>query len=748
MTTHPRTARPRPVAFVFAAYLAAIAAATAVPTAASLAQEAAPAEDGIFLTVPNPITSEVTNRLRETIERAQRERHVRKIVLDFNPDGKEASSRDFGPCADLAKELQKLSITTVAFVHAKTTRHTVLPVLACRELVMSADATLGEVLPDQVGPPDEDELRIYARVAGRAREALVLKMLDKGVAVMEGRRNGATWYFDARQRDEAVKEGVVAIAPQPVLPAGGLALYPADEARRFNLCQAVRESRQEVAELYQLPPSSLREDPLQGRSPEVWRIEVHGTVNKALDETLRRRIDRATRRGANMLILQLEASGGDYAVARDLAEHFRSLRGPDGLPVITIGFIPQEAPDTATFLALGCTEIVLGKDATLGNFASLLHPAPAAPPMRRGRPGRQPAPPPPEPVTNPDLVRDSLKQLAQEQGYSPLIIQGLFDPDVEIYRVRSQKGTPERRFLTKAELEADAQDQRWVNEGQVKAAGQLLELTAAKAKDYGLARYVVDNPRDLKELYALYGVSKVHDSPPDWLDKLANFLGDPVVAMFLVIIGVTCLILELKMPGVGVPGVVAALCFVLFFWSQSQMNGQVTLLAVLLFLLGLVLIGIEIFLIPGFGVTGVSGILLVLAGLGLATVEQMPQTGEEWVSFGGTLTRFGLGLIAAAAAAFTLARYLPNIPYANRLVLAPPGEKEGEPDAGSGTAISETLAGLLGAVGTAATMLRPAGMARFGDEYVDVVTEGGFVPAGARVQVIEIEGNRVVVKEV
>src|SRR5437660_10726141 len=124
---------------------------------------------------------------------------------------------------------------------------------------------------------------------------------------------------------------------------------------------------------------------------------------------------------------------------------------------------------------------------------------------------------------------------------------------------------------------------------------------------------------------------------------MSAFLGDPVVSMFLVIVGVTCLILELKMPGVGVPGVIAALCFVLFFWSQSQMNGQVTLLAVLLFLLGLVLLGIEIFLIPGFGVLGISGILLVLAGLGLATVEHMPQTSQEWPSFGGPLTTFGPG---------------------------------------------------------------------------------------------------------
>src|SRR5262249_3283993 len=145
-----------------------------------------------------------------------------------------------------------------------------------------------------------------------------------------------------------------------------------------------------------------------------------------------------------------------------------------------------------------------------------------------------------------------------------------------------------------------------------------------------------------------------------------------------------------------------------------------------------VLLGIEIFLVPGFGVIGISGILLVLAGLGLATVEHMPQTSQEWVSFGGTLTSFGLGLIIATVSAFIVARYLPNIPYANRLVLAPPGEKEGTAEDAAAGPTGESFAALLGAVGTAATVLRPAGMARFGDAYVDVVSEGNYIPAGAR----------------
>lgn len=710
-------------------------------TAAAPAREPEPAERGIFLTVANPITSEVVNGLRERIARAK---GVAKIVFDFNPDGKEASTRDYGPCLDLAKEIGRLQGSTIAFVRGPVSRHTVLPVLACQQLVMSSDAVLGPILVDPNSTPDDDELAFYARVARKGREPLVLKMYDRNVVVLEGRTEaGAVTYIDGRKRPEAERAGVVGINPQPVFPAGTVVKYNADEALKYSLCQAKLESKQEVAQRFQMPSTSLREDPLQGRAPEAWLLKLQGPVDRGFAETLRRKVERATRHGANILFLQIEAAGGEFEIAVHLADYLRNVKGPDGLPVLTVAFIPRSAPDAATFLALGCTEIVMAKGATLGQFKHLVEqPDPVAQPGRNRRPQRR------QPV-NLEGIAASLAKLAEEQRYPPLLFRALADPTVEVWRVTSQKGSAERLFVTKEELDQDRQgEQKWAQPTLVKAAGHFLELTAEKAYDYGVATGVVGSPDDPREVYAKYGVSRAKEPPADWLDKLAAFLSDPVVAMFLVVLGITCLILELKMPGVGIPGVIAAVCFVLFFWSQTQNNGEMTLLAVLLFLLGLVLIGIEIFLIPGFGVTGISGILLVVAGLGLATVERLPQTTEEWYRFGGTLTQFGLGLVIATMAAVVVARYLPSIPYANRLVLAPPGEKPGSEDANATAGTFEAFAALLGAVGTSATALRPAGMARFGDSYVDVVSEGSYIPAGARVQVVEVEGNRVVVKEV
>src|SRR5262249_7244386 len=157
---------------------------------------------------------------------------------------------------------------------------------------------------------------------------------------------------------------------------------------------------------------------------------------------------------------------------------------------------------------------------------------------------------------------------------------------------------------------------------------------------------------------------------------LADFLRDPWTSVILVMVGITCLILELKMPGVGLPGVIAAICFVLFFWAHSQLHGQITWLAILLFILGLALIGLEALVLPGFGVCGISGILLVLVSLGLVAYGHWPRSSEEWVGFGQKLSPFGISMLGSLVAVFLIVKYLPHIPILNRLISKTPEEAE------------------------------------------------------------------------
>jgi membrane-bound ClpP family serine protease len=186
---------------------------------------------------------------------------------------------------------------------------------------------------------------------------------------------------------------------------------------------------------------------------------------------------------------------------------------------------------------------------------------------------------------------------------------------------------------------------------------------------------------------------------------------------------------------------------VLYFWAQSQLAGSLTWLGILLFLLGLVLIGLEIFVFPGVGVLGISGVALMLGSLALVTIVKKPETTREWFDLGVTLTTLGLSLVGAVLGAVVLAWYLPHAPFAHRMILKP-SEADFEALEDDPLSSSDINSGLLGAIGIAATALRPAGKVRFGDDFVDVVAEGDYVESGSRVQVIEIEGNRIVVKQV
>jgi membrane-bound ClpP family serine protease len=203
--------------------------------------------------------------------------------------------------------------------------------------------------------------------------------------------------------------------------------------------------------------------------------------------------------------------------------------------------------------------------------------------------------------------------------------------------------------------------------------------------------------------------------------------------------------LEIKAPGLGIPAIISAVCFVLIFWSYSWLSQEVNSLAILLFLLGLILIGVEIFVLPGFGIWGIGGVILLLLALALAVAKQWPQSEAEYLDLGKNIAIFGGGLLASLFGAFTIARYLPSIPYASRLMLAPPDEESG--DTGVTLPLAQSPA-LLGQIGSAVTELRPAGKARFGEEFVDVIAEGSFVSPGTRVQVVEMDGMRVVVKAV
>ncbi len=701
--------------------------------------ENALADEGLFINVPNPLTSEGVTRVKNRVEagRTNPNRPIRKAVFDFNPAGKDAATTDFGACYELASYIAQLhDLTTIGFVSDAVGGHTVLPVLACKEIVMAKAGVLGEILPPGE-TPKQAVVAAYTEMLGKSREgylAVVKKMYDRGVSLGRGEKGGVPYYVDLREAEAAKKAGVKIPDPTPLPFAGPSAegRFPADRLKQLGLVTATAETRAEVVELYSLSPNSLREDTLSGQTPVAFKLTLEGPVDGGMREAVKRTVDDVVARKGNVLFLELRCSGGDISAARDIADQLIANQKDKGL--LVVGFVPVAAPDTAAIIALGCSEIVMSKrkdakavgdeerEAVFGDFESVL---------------RDPA--------RKELLKKNLIDLASQRGYPVLLIEGMVDRDLVIVNARGKVDRNRRRLMTEAEFEAAKKD--WDSVGTVKSKGQYLKLNATRAAELGIARFTVDHS-ELSEVYNLYGVEagKVREATPGWLDRFANYLRIPAVTVLLVVIGFAGLILEIKVPGVTVPGIIAALCFILIFWAHSQFSGQTAILGGLIFLLGLMLLLLEVFVIPGFGVTGLLGILFLLAGIGLATFDRIPVTVQDWSEFGARITLYVGAMAAGMVVAFFIARFLPQIPFANRMVLLPPSEDPNNDPMADLPGAAEAAA-LLGAIGTAATALRPAGMAQFGDKYVDVVTEGGFIASGLRVQVVEVEGNRIVVKE-
>jgi len=176
-------------------------------------------------------------------------------------------------------------------------------------------------------------------------------------------------------------------------------------------------------------------------------------------------------------------------------------------------------------------------------------------------------------------------------------------------------------------------------------------------------------------------------------------------------------------------------------------------LEVILFLAGIVFLAMELFVIPGFGVSGITGLLLILASLIMASQDFGHwNTARQLPSLTTTLAViFGSGIVAIGTIA-VLSRYMPSMPVLNRLVLQPPRtddeDVEDQITKDSPLQPNDRFPVAVGDWGVADSPLRPAGKAKFGNDYVDVVSEGVFVDNGERVRVINISGNRIMVRKV
>lgn len=270
-------------------------------------------------------------------------------------------------------------------------------------------------------------------------------------------------------------------------------------------------------------------------------------------------------------------------------------------------------------------------------------------------------------------------------------------------------------------------DDSIVIEGLVEE-GKLLTLTAEEALKNGMTDGLYRSDLDLqldKELNIIGSTGK------STLNYVTDFLTSAAVSTILLMIGIAGILIELFTPGFGIPGGIGIGALALYF-GGGLLAGISGWEAVLLFIIGLALLLVEVFIIPGFGIAGVLGLAALFGSIFLSTPD--PAT---------AIRSLVIAIIGAAILIFVVFRFTPGRKVFSRLVL----NMEETPDKGY-VAAKPGLKDLMGSTGIAKTTLRPAGTAEFNDVLVDVVTSGEFIREGSQLVVTNVEGMRVIVKEV
>lgn len=338
-------------------------------------------------------------------------------------------------------------------------------------------------------------------------------------------------------------------------------------------------------------------------------------------------------------------------------------------------------------------------------------------------------------------LRGQMAALAEKNGYPSSVALAMVDDDVVLYEVETGEGM---RLMTPEEIgELERINKvKPVQGRQISAADKLLTLTAGEMERYGISSATVNDMDNLFEVLKIdeESVFTIEKETTDWM---VAFLSSAAVTSVLIMLAMVALYMEVSTPGFGVPGTMALICFSVVF-ATSMLMGNLSSLELLLFLTGIIFLLVEIFLIPGFGITGVTGIILILFSLVFSRQSfVIPEFTWQWDLFKRNLLSVSLSLFGGVILIGILMRTLPQSKLFIRLILKNSPNKSNEE---SHIVPEQPVVNPKGEKGVACTDLRPVGKADFKGEVIIVQTDGEYIESGSEVTVIRKEGLRLVVK--
>lgn len=428
-------------------------------------------------------------------------------------------------------------------------------------------------------------------------------------------------------------------------------------------------------------------------------VPIEGTIELGLASFIQRSLMEAD--ATTAIVLVVKSFGGRVDAAVRIRDAILETQAP------TLVYVDRRAISAGALISLAADLIIMSPGASMG----------AATPVHQGEGGEMQAAG--EKVVS--YMRAEMRSTAEANGRPGLIAEAMVDADIEVPEISSK--------------------------------GKLLTLTGERAVEVGVAEGVAPT------LEAALGQLDLDQVPRqqfeiNWAERLARFFTDPVVSSLLMTLGFIGLLMELYSPGFGIGGLIGITCLMLFFGGHylAQLAGWEELL---LIAVGLLLLALEVFVVPGFGVVGVLGIVTLLTGLvmTLVSVDLPLPVARELGYLQEALSRAVLQLAAVfvtvTIAGVVLAKRLPESRLTRWLVFN--ARPEADTTAGLGAeAPGSSLPNrmdLLGKQGITRSVLRPSGIVEIDSERIHVITEGEYIEPDQAIKVVSVEGHRIVVRK-
>ncbi len=421
---------------------------------------------------------------------------------------------------------------------------------------------------------------------------------------------------------------------------------------------------------------------VNAKENSVYLIKIDREIGVGLVPYVKRGIEEAEKNKADAILFEINTFGGRVDAATQLKDLIVNAKLP------TIAFVNKRAISAGALITLSARKIVMAPGSSIGATTVV------------DQAGKK------QSEKYQSFMRSEMRATAEENGRPKKIAEGMVD-------------------------------ERIVVPGLVDST-KLITLTAEEAVHYGIADTVLSDVKSALA-WAGYPDAEVIEVNENAGEEIVSFLNHPIVVSLLLMVGMVGMFVEIKTPGWGIAGTLSLIAFFLFFGSGLILE-LVSALDIILFIVGVIALILEIFVIPGFGVFGIIGIVSIIASLFLGLMPSTDFLTPEAVQL--AIWELTGALVATIIFSYFLLKILPKSKMFNKLIL------KDHIAAASGYTVKENVRKLLGKEGRAISDLRPAGIGEFDGNRIDVVTEGDYIENGEKIIVIAEEGSKVVVKKI